>query len=134
MKSVGINRLSIGLQATQEKHLNYIGRIHTYEQFEQNYKEARNIGFNNINIDLPPGYIMGLIGPNGSGKTTLLKCIMALYQPDEGRICIDGKYFPGNEKQIKDNIESNNTSLKDLKPFNGAPLNSRNDGIISVHG
>ena len=52
MKYVGINRLSIGLQATQEKHLNYIGRIHTYEQFEQNYKEARNIGFNNINIDL----------------------------------------------------------------------------------
>ena len=52
MKSVGINRLSIGLQATQENHLNYIGRIHTYEEFEKNYKEAIKIGFNDINIDL----------------------------------------------------------------------------------
>lgn len=52
MKKVGINRLSIGLQATQDKHLKYIGRIHTYDEFEKNYKEALNVGFNNINIDL----------------------------------------------------------------------------------
>ena len=30
----------------------------------------------NINIELPEGYIMGLIGPNGSGKTTTIKLIM----------------------------------------------------------
>ena len=52
MKNLGINRLSIGLQATQDYHLNYIGRIHTYEDFVKNYKEALDIGFKNINIDL----------------------------------------------------------------------------------
>ncbi|EGT3784876.1 oxygen-independent coproporphyrinogen III oxidase [Clostridioides difficile] len=52
MKEMGINRLSIGLQAIQEKHLNFIGRIHTYEEFEKNYKDALSVGFKNINIDL----------------------------------------------------------------------------------
>lgn len=52
MKDLGINRLSIGLQATQDNHLKYIGRIHTYEEFVKNYKEALDIGFKNINIDL----------------------------------------------------------------------------------
>lgn len=52
MKNCGVNRLSIGLQTTQNENLKYIGRIHTYEIFEKNYKEALEIGFENINIDL----------------------------------------------------------------------------------
>ncbi|UOW68486.1 radical SAM family heme chaperone HemW [Paraclostridium bifermentans] len=52
MKKMGINRLSIGLQATQNDHLKSIGRIHTYEEFEKNYYDALDIGFENINIDL----------------------------------------------------------------------------------
>lgn len=52
MKDCGVNRLSIGLQAVQNQHLNYIGRIHTYEEFEKNYKQAKEVGFENINIDL----------------------------------------------------------------------------------
>ncbi|MEG0238383.1 MAG: radical SAM family heme chaperone HemW [Clostridium sp.] len=52
MKKIGINRLSIGLQATQNYHLKSIGRIHTYEEFEKNYYDAIDIGFENINVDL----------------------------------------------------------------------------------
>lgn len=52
MKVIGINRLSIGLQAVQDYHLKSIGRIHTYDEFEKNYKDALEVGFNNINIDL----------------------------------------------------------------------------------
>ncbi|WP_455538621.1 radical SAM family heme chaperone HemW [Terrisporobacter sp.] len=52
MKECGVNRLSIGLQAVQNHHLKYIGRIHTFEEFEKNYKEAKKVGFENINIDL----------------------------------------------------------------------------------
>ncbi|MGL5506676.1 MAG: radical SAM family heme chaperone HemW [Paraclostridium sp.] len=52
MKKLGINRLSIGLQAIQNHHLKYIGRIHSYEEFEKNYLEAIEVGFDNINIDL----------------------------------------------------------------------------------
>lgn len=52
IKELGINRLSMGLQVIQNHHLKYIGRIHTYEQFEQNYREAKSIGIDNINVDL----------------------------------------------------------------------------------
>jgi len=51
-KKCGINRLSIGLQSTQEKELSYLGRIHSYEQFLEGYDLARKAGFTNINIDL----------------------------------------------------------------------------------
>ena len=51
-KNAGINRLSIGLQSTQDELLKKIGRIHTYNDFLETYNIAREIGFKNINIDL----------------------------------------------------------------------------------
>lgn len=48
----GINRLSIGLQAVQDNLLKEIGRIHTFEDFQNVYKWAREVGFENINVDL----------------------------------------------------------------------------------
>ena len=51
-KNSGINRLSIGLQATQDTLLKEIGRIHTYNEFLNTYNMAREVGFKNINIDL----------------------------------------------------------------------------------
>lgn len=54
-KEVGINRLSIGLQVTQNELLKQIGRIHDFEQFLETYEMARKLGFNNINIDLMLG-------------------------------------------------------------------------------
>lgn len=54
-KKAGINRLSIGLQATQNDLLKKIGRIHTYGEFLTCYQLARKIGFKNINIDLMLG-------------------------------------------------------------------------------
>ena len=48
----GVNRISMGLQAVQDELLKSIGRIHTFNQFKENFKLARKIGFNNINIDL----------------------------------------------------------------------------------
>jgi len=51
----GINRLSIGLQSTDNEMLKQISRIHTYEEFLETYKLAREVGFKNINIDLMIG-------------------------------------------------------------------------------
>ena len=51
-KQIGINRLSIGLQTTNNKLLKQIGRIHTYEEFVETYEDAKSVGFNNINVDL----------------------------------------------------------------------------------
>lgn len=54
-KNCGINRLSIGLQSTNDKLLKEIGRIHNYEQFLNTYNWAVEAGFNNINVDLMLG-------------------------------------------------------------------------------
>jgi len=48
----GVNRLSFGLQSTHDRLLESISRIHNYETFEINYITAREVGFENINIDL----------------------------------------------------------------------------------
>ena len=54
-EEAGINRLSIGLQETNNEILKSIGRIHTYEDFLDTYNLARSMGFNNVNVDLMIG-------------------------------------------------------------------------------
>ncbi len=55
---------------------------------------------NGINMDIPRGRIIGLLGPNGSGKTTFMKLANGLLVPTSGSILIDG-HKPGPEtKQI----------------------------------
>lgn len=49
---LGINRLSIGLQSAHDEELKLLGRVHTYQQFVENYEWARTLGFKNINIDI----------------------------------------------------------------------------------
>ena len=51
-KNIGINRVSIGLQTTNDRLLNLIGRIHNYNDFLNTYKLVKDIGFENINVDL----------------------------------------------------------------------------------
>ena len=55
MKKYGVNRISFGLQSCNDELLKNIGRIHTFKEFLENYKLARKIGFDNINIDLMYG-------------------------------------------------------------------------------
>ena len=50
----------------------------------------------NLNLTLPRGRIIGLLGPNGSGKTTLIKLINGLLSPSAGHIYING-VEPGPE-------------------------------------
>ncbi len=54
-KKIGINRISIGLQSTSDRILKLIGRIHNYEQFLNTYNLVKEVGYNNINIDLMLG-------------------------------------------------------------------------------
>ena len=44
----------------------------------------------NLNLSVPSGKILGLLGPNGCGKSTLLKLVSGLLQADSGEIYIDG--------------------------------------------
>lgn len=51
-QSAGINRLSLGLQSADNRELQELGRIHTFEDFLESFDLARKKGFDNINIDL----------------------------------------------------------------------------------
>ncbi|MBD5540543.1 MAG: radical SAM family heme chaperone HemW [Lachnospiraceae bacterium] len=52
LRENGVNRLSIGVQSTDNTELKLLGRIHTYEDFLRVYHDARAVGFQNINVDL----------------------------------------------------------------------------------
>ena len=43
-----------------------------------------------VNLDIPEGQVIGIVGPSGSGKSTLTKLIQRLYRPERGQILIDG--------------------------------------------
>ena len=58
------------------------------------------MALNNLNLNIPRGRIIGLLGPNGSGKTTLIKLLNGLLTPSSGQILIDGK-APGVEPKKK---------------------------------
>ena len=73
-KSVGINRLSFGLQSADNAELKSIGRIHTYEEFLESYELARKYGFDNINVDL----MSALPGQSVESYKTTLEKITAL--------------------------------------------------------
>ncbi|WP_343247385.1 radical SAM family heme chaperone HemW [Diplocloster hominis] len=74
-RKMGINRLSIGLQSTKNEELKLLGRIHTYEEFLENYEQARKAGFENINIDL----MSGLPGQSTESWKQTLKKTAALH-------------------------------------------------------
>lgn len=54
-RSLGVNRLSFGLQSSDDYELSLLGRIHTWEDFLTSFDLAREAGFCNINIDLMSG-------------------------------------------------------------------------------
>lgn len=51
-RRAGINRLSFGLQSAKDGELSALGRIHSFEDFLESFRAARECGFENINVDL----------------------------------------------------------------------------------
>lgn len=52
LREAGVNRLSIGMQASQDTILRKLGRIHTFKQFDKCFRAARRAGFLNLSLDL----------------------------------------------------------------------------------
>jgi len=68
---------------------------------EKNYSD---FNLEIIDLNIPSGIIVGLIGENGAGKTTLIKSILNTIQIDAGDIKIFGKDHKNNETEIKSDI------------------------------
>ena len=62
----------------------------TFENVGFRYPGAERWAVRNLNFELRAGEILALVGENGAGKTTLVKLLARLYDPDEGRILLDG--------------------------------------------
>lgn len=63
-----------------------------------------NFQLGELNLDIPSGEIIGLIGENGAGKTTLIKSILDILRINKGEIKIFGKDVKNNETLIKEDI------------------------------
>lgn len=108
-RRVGINRLSIGLQSVHEEELRELGRIHTYAEFAETYRLAREVGFDNINVDL----MMAFPGQTAESYGETLRKIISLRPehisayglivepgtPYEKRYEAHPEHFPGEEQQ-----------------------------------
>ncbi|MGZ4809288.1 MAG: ABC transporter ATP-binding protein [Thermoanaerobaculia bacterium] len=62
----------------------------TFENVGFRYPGAERWAVRNLNFTLRAGEVLALVGENGAGKTTLVKLLARLYDPDEGRILLDG--------------------------------------------
>ncbi|WP_127569713.1 ABC transporter ATP-binding protein [Paenibacillus xylaniclasticus] len=69
-------------------------------QIKHLYKKYKDIvAVNDMNLELPKGQVLGMLGRNGAGKTTTLKMLLGLVQPTSGEIWWEGK--PLNRSEIK---------------------------------
>lgn len=66
-------------------------------------KRYKSFTLDHVDLSLPGGCIMGLIGENGAGKSTIIRLLLGLSQPDEGNISLLG--FEGKDRRLaKDDI------------------------------
>ncbi len=100
-------------------------------QLSKSYNGQKYI-LENLNISIPEGKIIGLLGPNGCGKSTLIKMICGLLTPSSGQIQINGlpvgpetnaliSYLPertyfNNSMRVRDLVDFFNDFYSDFDP------------------
>jgi ABC-type multidrug transport system fused ATPase/permease subunit len=81
--------------ALQPPSLAFEGVTFSYESALSDGRAGQNGGgaptIADLSLDLPGGQVLGLLGRTGSGKTTLARLIFRLYEPQHGRILLDGQ-------------------------------------------
>lgn len=57
--------------------------------------DGRDRSVSDVSFEIAPGSFVGLAGPSGAGKSTLLRLLFRFYDPDQGRVLIDGQDIAG---------------------------------------
>ncbi|OGF50940.1 MAG: hypothetical protein A2231_06605 [Candidatus Firestonebacteria bacterium RIFOXYA2_FULL_40_8] len=110
MRKAGVNRLSIGMQSTDDKVLKLFGRPHDYKKFLESYKMVRDAGFTNVNIDLifgAPGQKLSGIKKDLERTVNLFPEHISIYNLilEEGTpLCVDVK--KGVLSPLSENLEA----------------------------
>ena len=74
--------------------------------FSKNRKKTEiQHALKNISFDVKKGEFFGIVGRNGSGKSTLLKIISGIYQPNKGKVSVNGRLVPFIELGVGFNPE-----------------------------
>lgn len=60
------------------------------EAVSYRYNGAQTDSLADVDVDLPAGSVVALVGENGAGKSTLVKLLTGMYQPTHGRVMVDG--------------------------------------------
>lgn len=89
----GINTLTKPLLIQDSADAKPLQVTHSHIQFEQvsfSYSTDKPV-LDQLNLDIKPGEKIGLVGRSGAGKSTLINLLLHFYEPQQGRILIDGQ-------------------------------------------
>jgi ABC-2 type transport system ATP-binding protein len=93
-------------------------------------KTYADFALQDINLELPVGQIMGLVGVNGAGKSTLLRILMGLIKTDSGEVVIHGHRLPDAQVAAKREI---GYASEDMRLYKGKTLRWHMDFIRSIY-
>ncbi|MCS7264360.1 MAG: ABC transporter ATP-binding protein/permease [Armatimonadetes bacterium] len=75
--------------------------------------DDKNFVLRNVSFEVLPGQKVGIVGPSGAGKSTILALMLRLYEPQEGRILLDGYDL----RQIKQESLRHHCAIVTQEPF-----------------
>lgn len=78
------------MEAERPKRLAEVRTGITFNRVSFSYPNSTTKALDDFSMSLPAGKIVAIVGPNGAGKSTLVKLLCRFYDPDHGRIEIDG--------------------------------------------
>jgi ABC-2 type transport system ATP-binding protein len=93
-------------------------------------KKYADFALQDIDLELPAGQIMGLVGVNGAGKSTLLRILMGLVKADSGEVDIFGHRLPDAQVIAKRDI---GYASEDMRLYKGKTLRWHMDFIRTIY-